>query len=89
VSNVNSGKLLNIPGPTTTGGTQLIQFSDDGGSNSRWQLVDAGPNQVQLKSQYDGQLVDETDNSLANGAAIIQWPANNGDNQRWVLTPTA
>ena len=50
-------------------------------------MVDAGPNQVRLVSAYDGQVVDDYNNSLSDGAAVIQWTTNGGANQNWTLVP--
>jgi hypothetical protein len=49
IVNANSGKLINIPRPATTASTQLIQYHDGGGTNSRQTLVDAVPGMVGLK----------------------------------------
>lgn len=87
--NVNSGKLLNVPGASTTQGTQLIQYHDDGNANSRWRLVDAGPNRVGIVSASSGLNLDAYNNSLSDGAAIIQWSANPGANQKWTLVPVS
>lgn len=80
---------MSPPGPTTTQGTQLIQYQDDGGSNARWTLRDAGPGRIGIRSVYDGQLVDLDNSSLSDGGAILQWPADAGANQTWSLVPSS
>jgi hypothetical protein len=86
---VNSGKLINIPGPTTNQGTQLIQYHDDGNLNSRWRLSSTVPNRLTIVSASSNLLLDDYNNSLSDGAAVIQWPDNNGANQKWTLVPAS
>jgi hypothetical protein len=83
--NVGSGKAIDVPGQSTSPGTQLIQWSSHSGANQLWTLspVDAGF--ATLTSRSSGMLVDVSNNSGDDGAAIIQWPAHGGLNQHWQL----
>ena len=67
--NKKSGQVINIPGPSVTPGLQLIQYFDDGNSNSRWKLVSRSDNTVQLVSLYDGLGVAVQD------TRVVQAPA--------------
>ncbi|WP_345028045.1 RICIN domain-containing protein [Kutzneria kofuensis] len=58
-------------------------------ANSRWRLVDAGPNRLGIVSASSGLQLDAYNNSLSDGAAIIQWSGNNGANQKWTLVPAS
>src|SRR5258708_25654610 len=73
IVNRKSGRLINIPGATTTLGTQLIQYHDDNGTNSQWQLNALGGGYYTIVSRSDGQYIDVQSDSTANSAAIVQW----------------
>ncbi|ONI82872.1 hypothetical protein ALI144C_17560 [Actinosynnema sp. ALI-1.44] len=83
--NRRSGKALDVPGGSTTQGTQLIQYAQHGGGNQQWHLGDLGNGVSTITSAATGLVVDVADNSTADGAKIIQWSANGGVNQQWRL----
>lgn len=78
--NKKSGKIINIPGPTTNPGTPLIQYFDDGNANSRWQLAPTKDGFVTLLSRYDGLALS------VQGTAVIQSPPG-GAGQNWRMVP--
>ena len=88
VTNRRSGKVLDVPGASTAPGTQLIQWSANGGANQHWRLgtVSAGINT--LTNANSGRLVDVQGMAGDDGTPIIQWPATGGTNQQWRLVPT-
>jgi len=61
----------------------LIQYQDDGNSNSQWSLTSISGGYYNLVSRSDGQNVDVNGASTADNAAVIQWPNNSGFNQQW------
>lgn len=80
--NKKSGKIINIPGPTTNSGTPLIQYYDDGSANSRWQLAPAKDGFVTIISRYDNQALS------VQGTAVIQSPrVSVGQQWRLVRVP--
>ncbi|HEY0756925.1 MAG TPA: RICIN domain-containing protein [Ktedonobacteraceae bacterium] len=85
IVNRNSGKQLNIPGPTTTQGTQLIQYHNDGNSNGQWSLTSLSSGYYSIVSRYDSQAVDVSGFSTADGAPVVQWSNNGGTNQQWAF----
>ncbi|WP_339316740.1 RICIN domain-containing protein [Paenibacillus sp. FSL R10-2734] len=83
IINRNSGKALDIPGHSSNDGTQLEQWTFNGGDNQQWQLVEDGSGYSQLISKENGKAVDVSGGSTADGGQIIQWSVNGGNNQKW------
>lgn len=75
-----------MPGLSTTAGTQLIQWSANGGTNQQWSVNCSG-GYVTLVNRFSGMLADVTGRSTADGAVVIQWSGNGGTNQQWLLVP--
>jgi hypothetical protein len=44
ITNRNSGKVLEIYQASTADKAQAVQYTDNGGANQRWQLVQANLN---------------------------------------------
>jgi len=79
LENVKSGELVNIPGPTTEAGAGLVQYFDDGKSNSRWRVVSLGDGVVRFESVSDGMALEVTD-----VGTVVQMPVDAGrKGQRW------
>ena len=57
LDNVKSGRLANIPGPTTVSGTRLIQYHDDFHNNAQWKVTPTGNGSYNLTSRYDGRNI--------------------------------
>jgi len=75
-----SGRCLDVPGSTQTGGTQL-QLSDcNGQSNQQWTHTAAGELQV-----YGSDCLDANGQGTANGTKAIIWPCNGQANQKWTV----
>lgn len=89
MTNVASGKVLDVPGGSTANSVALGQFTDHGGTNQRWSFTDVGDGWFTITSQVSGKLLDVNGRSTADGAAIHQYQATGGDNQCWSLTLVA
>lgn len=87
--NVASGKVLDVPGSSTTRGARLVQFADNGGANQQWDIAPAAGGTYTITSVHSGLRADVEGNSTAVGAAVIQWSATTGANQRWQLVKLA
>ncbi|GIG63528.1 hypothetical protein Lfu02_79000 [Longispora fulva] len=85
IANVGSGKLVDVPGASTTAGTQLIQWTGHGGTNQQWTFTANADGSYQLKNVASGLCVDVNGGSSAAGTAIIQWTCHSGDNQQWLV----
>jgi hypothetical protein len=86
LTNVGSGKVLDVPGGSTANSVAIGQFADKSGTNQRWSFTDVGGGWFTITSQVSGKLLDVDGQSTADGAAIHQYQANGQDNQRWSLT---
>jgi hypothetical protein len=74
--NYHSGKCLEVPAFSTTDGTQLDQWSCNGGTNQLWRpQLNASGNYVFI-NEHSGQCINVRGYSTSQGAAIQQWPCN-------------
>jgi endo-1,4-beta-xylanase len=87
ITNVNSGRVIDVPGGSQTSGEKLVQWDRNGGGNQRWKIVQAGDGYVTFVCQYSGKVLDIPSNTSANGTQVIQWDSNNGDGQKFKLVP--
>ncbi|GLZ29053.1 galactosylceramidase [Lentzea sp. NBRC 105346] len=78
--NVGTGRALDVPGFSTTQGTQLVQWTVNPGANQQWTF--SGNT---LTNRHSGMLADVSGASTAENAPVIQWPSNGGANQQWEL----
>jgi hypothetical protein len=81
--NQKSNKLMDVSGYSTSDGGNIIQWTDNGGNNQRWQLQYDGAGYFKLKNVNSGKLADVSSGSTESGANVLQWTDNNGDNQKW------
>ncbi|MFI9365843.1 ricin-type beta-trefoil lectin domain protein [Kitasatospora sp. NPDC053057] len=89
-----SNSCLDVPGVTTTPGTQLDVWSCNSGANQTWtHLAD---NSLQVYSGSGLRCLDDLGAGTAPGAPVGIWNCNGGSNQHWqfnsdgtVTTPAA
>ncbi|WP_266157742.1 RICIN domain-containing protein [Dyella silvatica] len=69
-----SGECLNVPGSSTTQGTQLIQYpcQGSGSANDQWSLVAVGSH-YHIISRSNNLCVNINGASNSSGAKVIQW----------------
>jgi hypothetical protein len=87
VTNVASGKVLDVPGGSTSPGTQLEQWTANGGTNQQWQLRPNGDGTYQIFGRKAGLVAGVGGGSTAEGAAVIQWTPLSVPDQSWSLVP--
>jgi O-glycosyl hydrolase len=87
IVNEGTGMALDVPGFSTTEGTQLIVWSPNGGANQQWTLGTATNGYQTLVNRHSGLLADVSGGASGENTPIIQWPANGGANQQWQLVP--
>jgi hypothetical protein len=85
--NDGSGYALDVPGFSTTQGTQLIQWPSTGGNNQLWSLGTAPDGYQTLVNRHSVLLADVSGAASGENTPVIQWPANGGANQQWQLVP--
>jgi hypothetical protein len=77
-----SGRCLDVPGMSTTNGTQLQLWDCHGGSNQRFTYTASKQLTV-----YGNKCVDANGQGTADGTAVIIWDCNGQANQQWNINP--
>jgi alpha-galactosidase len=80
---VGAGKCLDVPGLSTTAGTQLDIWDCNGGANQIWTRTSA--NQLTVYSGSSQLCLDAYDNQTTSGTKVETWPCNGQANQEWLL----
>ncbi|MGA5303903.1 RICIN domain-containing protein [Nucisporomicrobium flavum] len=75
-----SGRCVDVPGGSTTNGTQTQLYDCSGGASQRWTYT-AGK-QLQV---YGSKCLDASGRGTTNGTAVIIWDCNGQPNQQWNL----
>ncbi|OJH42858.1 hypothetical protein BON30_01635 [Cystobacter ferrugineus] len=83
----HSGKVIDVPGASTSDGVQLTQFSNWGVDNQRWLLESTGDGYFTLRARHSGKCMDVAGASMTAGTNVVQHSCNGGDNQRFRLLP--
>jgi len=86
VVNQYSGKAMDDPGSSTTAGTQMIQYTIDGGQNQNWIFTKNSDGSYTLQNGYSNLVLDDSGSSTANGNPIIQYTSTGNANQHWTVT---
>jgi hypothetical protein len=73
-----SNRCLDVPGSTTTNGTQLDIWDCNGGANQSWLLT---PSKTLVV--YGNKCLDVAGGSTAAGAKVELWDCNGNTNQQW------
>jgi hypothetical protein len=83
----NSGKVLDVDGALLQNGARVQQWTDHGGANQHWYVLDAGNSTCKIESVGSGKVLDVEGASVQDGAKVLQWDDYNGANQYWSLVP--
>jgi len=78
---VGAGRCLDVPGLTTTTGTQLQIWDCTGGTNQTWTHTDA--NQLTVYSGGNQRCLDANGQGTTPGTKAIIWTCNGQANQQW------
>jgi hypothetical protein len=73
-----SGRCVDVPGATTTNGTQVQLQDCAGGANQRW--THSTGRQLTV---YGNKCLDASGAGTANGTMVIIWDCHGGLNQQW------
>jgi hypothetical protein len=79
ISNQHSGLLLDDPAFSVSSGTQIIQWSTNGGPNQRWRFTNNGSGQYTISNEFSGLYL--TDGS----GKLTQAGQSNQANQLWTV----
>jgi ricin-type beta-trefoil lectin protein/cellulase (glycosyl hydrolase family 5) len=83
ITNVNSGKVMDVVGQSTANSAEVKQYTWNNGANQKWAFQDAGGGYYNLVNLNSGKCLDVASASTANGANIIQYTCGSGTNQQW------
>ncbi|GGA98307.1 RICIN domain-containing protein [Puia dinghuensis] len=86
--NRNSGKVMDVYGQGTANGTNVDQYTWNGGTNQQWKVSDLGNGEYSIFGVQSGKSLDITGNSTADGANVEIWTSNGGANQQFSFTMT-
>jgi non-reducing end alpha-L-arabinofuranosidase len=78
---IGAGQCLDVPGGTTTRGTQLDIWNCNGASNELW--TQASANQLSVYGGAD--CLDAYKNGTTPGTPVDIWPCTGSANQRWTV----
>ncbi|MEU4052610.1 endo-1,4-beta-xylanase [Streptomyces olivaceus] len=78
IKGVGSGRCLDVPGTSTTDGTQLQLWDCHSGTNQQWTYTEAGEFRV-----YGDKCLDA--GGTGNGTRVQIYSCWGGDNQKWRL----
>ena len=85
--NLNSGKVLDIDGPSAADGANLHQWDGFNSTHQQWRFEPAGDGAYQIISRYSGKACDVAGGSWTTGANIQQVTLNGSHAQDWWLQP--
>ena len=89
LTNRNSGKVLDVSGAGTADGTQVQQWTYNGGNNQKWTLQDRGSGQYSIIGVGSGKALDVNGAGTADGTKIQIWTYYDSNNQKWTFTATS
>ncbi len=75
-----SGRCIDVPKSSQTGGTQVQLYDCDGQPNQQWSYTSAGELRV-----YGTDCLDANAKGTSPGTKAIIWPCNGQTNQQWTL----
>ncbi len=82
----HSGKAVEVKGYSTANGGDVVQWTNSGGSNQKWNISDLGNGYYKIINVNSGLALDVSAGSTADGGDVIQWAYNGGNNQQWAIT---
>jgi pectate lyase len=83
--NAGSGLCLDVPGGSTSDGTQLIQYGCNGGANQSWTVTSVSGG-VTLKAGSSGKCAGVAGASTSAGKAVELETCSGASSQTWQLT---
>ncbi|MEV0274394.1 ricin-type beta-trefoil lectin domain protein [Hamadaea sp. NPDC050747] len=75
-----SGRCIDVPGYSTTNGTQVQLWDCHGGTNQRYTYTSSKQLTV-----YGNKCLDASGRGTTNGTAVVIWDCNGQTNQQWNL----
>jgi hypothetical protein len=73
LQNRNSGLYMDVSGPSTADGANVIQWTGTNGTNQQFEFSHLGGGSYRLTPVHSGKSLDVDAISTADGARIVQW----------------
>jgi poly(3-hydroxybutyrate) depolymerase len=80
VVGTGSGRCIDVPGSTSTNGTQVQLWDCHGGNNQRWTYT-----ANRQLTAYGTKCLDANGQGTSNGTTVVIWDCNGQTNQQWNL----
>ncbi|GAB3462847.1 hypothetical protein GCM10027436_73220 [Actinophytocola sediminis] len=87
LTNVNSGKCLDIPYGTIESGIQLQQWNCNGSTYQQWRLTPSGSGTYQIINVASGLCLANQNAGTGSGVPIVQEVCSANTNKQWLFTP--
>lgn len=88
LQNRHSGLYLDVSGPSTADGANVIQWTGTSGTNQQFEFSHLGGGTYRLTPVHSGKSLDIDAISTADGAHVIQWSYVGGGNQQFIAVST-
>lgn len=85
LTNIGSGKVLEIGGFNTDNGGNAQQWDYANVSSQKWYFEDVGNEQYTLTNFNSGKVLEVEGSSTSSAANVHQWDYSNANNQKWIL----
>jgi hypothetical protein len=82
-----SGWVLTPSGHSSSAGTTIILWEDDGNLDQQWNIITNGNSSV-IENRASGLVITPAGHSATSGAALILWSAGGNISQNWTLNYT-
>ncbi|WP_181438702.1 RICIN domain-containing protein [Paenibacillus sambharensis] len=83
LKNRSSGKVMDVSEGALADSANVIQWTDNGGTNQHWQFVPTSEGHYKLVNRNSGKVLDVYGRSTDSGGDIVQYTDNGGTNQQW------
>ncbi len=89
LKNINSQKYLDVSGGRDVDGSNVIQYSGNGGNNQKWYVKNLGNNYITLQSGLaGGRMLDVANGGRTDGTNVQIYSANGADAQIFQVVAT-
>lgn len=86
--NRQSGKVLDVAGPSNADGANIHQWEWFGTTSQQWRFEPTDDGCYKIINRFSGKLPDTAGGSWSNGANVQQWADVGTPQQQWWLQPT-
>lgn len=84
----HSGKVLEVANHGTANGSNVQQWTYDGGGNEHWIVTGLGGGQYQIVGVESNKCLDAYKSGTTNGTNVQVWTYGGASNQKWTITAT-